>query len=241
MSFKELQVAFKFTDADLAANREGRLTPDQLQKLRNRERFLALVVVGGAAAGVIIGLYWLLHIRDALSHLAAFCIMLVASIYPLLVVRSRLARLMVILPSLTGVGLTLVLSLLNVQALNSVAAVILFPMVIFIPLIAAQQMMISHASVDIAEHITGKIALKGIGTTSLMLTVRHRMFSVTSEQVLALRNGETYTVYCSPNAPVILSIEPAEFDETFEVDAALAAKPKRKRLALGDDGELIEA
>jgi hypothetical protein len=89
-----------------------------------------------------------------------------------------------------------------------------------------------------------RIQLEPISRKAAQMKVGELKFDITTEQLLALRNGLHYTVYYAPHSQTLLSIEPsqitAEGDQNFDDLSYELIPPKEKRtFRLGEDGELI--
>jgi hypothetical protein len=62
--------------------------------------------------------------------------------------------------------------------------------------------------------VSGKISMDmyaaGYGLMVLNLKVQGKKFNLTKPAMLALRNGESYTIYYAPTSKIVLSAEPAD-------------------------------
>jgi hypothetical protein len=94
--------------------------------------------------------------------------------------------------------------------------------------------------------IEDRILLQPLSRRSARLRVGNMKFRISSEQLLALRNGERYTVYYTPRSKMLTSVEPAlviEGKDQNADDLSYELPPqteKEKRtFRLGEDGELI--
>jgi hypothetical protein len=97
---------------------------------------------------------------------------------------------------------------------------------------------------------SGRVRLQAhnAGAGELYLETEHgvRLFQVSPEQKLGLRDGDYYTAYTAPLSDTILTIQPAGLGAGHDpvdlsalmIDETGAEKPKRDVFVLGADGEL---
>ncbi len=93
-----------------------------------------------------------------------------------------------------------------------------------------------------AASYTGPISLdiQGVnaGRARYLVSFGDEKLEISKEQLLALQNGSTYTVYFAPRTKIFLGADPL-FDSDGGADTGVE-KPKRDQVVrLGDDGELL--
>jgi hypothetical protein len=99
-----------------------------------------------------------------------------------------------------------------------------------------------HGEIDRVED---RIQLEPISRKAAHMKVGELKFDITTEQLLALRNGLRYTAYFTPYSRMLTAIEPSQITEEDQ-DAALSSgdlleQPEKgkRTFRLGEDGELV--
>jgi len=233
MSLKNLEVAFKFTEDDLAANRTGRMSREQVRRLRRRLYLISGVamipliavlalVVGvptepglpmqlGAGVLTVIGVFTYNRLRVTLTWED------IRRQYPYWI--------MALIGVLAGFSGNAALTMNILAGLGYVASALIIPMMLW-------RAVRLHMTT-----VTGKITLDP-GSQS-RVHIGELVFNISGRQLLALRDGGTYTVHYEPLIHHLLSVEPLEHDEESAPMMLDKAKHEDAELVLGDDGELV--
>jgi len=237
MALKNLEVAFKFTEDDLAANRAGQISAAQVKRLQRWLYMIAAATGSGLAIGLaLIAAFPGTPIYGQGLPLLGLVMGFTFGFNPLRVgfgvKNTRRAYL--------GLAIAAVLGLLiNTELMMGLIFLMGYVMMIAaIPaLIAFAGWMGSNTSRVKLGSVTGQVSLK-TGDQNKMRIGKHG-FNLSSKQLLSLRDRQEYTVYFEPLTHRVVSIEPTEIMEQPEPLTLDVEKTKNEDLALGDDGELV--